>query len=319
MVLWTVTPDREATGRGAASPAPVADTRHTADDVAAGAVVQVASADPRAETSLRGASWDGAVRLDGDGRVIPDLGLRRRFDHALALTGELTLPLIREALAGSLAGEVEPRAVIDAMALFDRYIAYLTAVDGDADARAADPNRRLMALIRLRREHLGEAMAAGFFADEERLARHGIERRQITADVALDEGERRRRLEAVDASLPSALREARADALAAGDLAALDSEMQRRDADAASRHRERAARFGEAAAQRLALLDAQRADWDARVAAYVRERERLRLDMRQADATQQAAFAQLRARHFDEAGQRRIASLEAAGALPRSR
>ncbi|MGL6289176.1 MAG: lipase secretion chaperone, partial [Silanimonas sp.] len=243
-------------------------------------------------------------------------GLRRLFDHALTLVGERSNAAIRDALATHLRDQLPAAAAAEALVLYDRYLAYLAAVDREPALHAHDAEMRLSRLHALRHEHLGERMAEGFFGDEEALARHSIARRSIAADPTLDNATRQAQLAALDGALPHTLAAARRSAVQAAEAEALQAALDARQADAAARHRERAARFGEAAAQRLALLDAQRADWDARVAAYARERARLGLDPAQAEGAQQAAFAQLRARHFDAAGQRRIASLEAVGALP---
>ncbi|MFN8901341.1 MAG: lipase secretion chaperone [Lysobacteraceae bacterium] len=262
---------------------------------------------------LRGAAWDGALQVDAAGRVVPDLGLRRLFDHALAEVGERSDAALRARLAEHLARH-GPRVAAEAVGLFDRYVAYLRALDNAALSPLDDAEARHARAVALRRAWLGERMAEGFFAAEEARAAHGLARRALVADERLDAAERQRRLEALDATLPPELAAARREAGLAARAESLDAALAARPA--VERHHERAQRFGQAAAQRLALLDAQRADWDARVAAYVRERQRLGLDPAQAAGPQRAAFEQLRARHFDTPSQRRVASLEAIGALP---
>ena len=265
------------------------------------------------EGGLRGSTWDGALRVDSAGRVVPDLGLRRLFDHALAEVGERSNAALRAHLAERLAAH-GPAIAAEALGLFDRYVAYLRALDAAPPPTGDAPELRLAHAVALRRAWLGEAMAEGFFGAEEALARHSLARRALVADDRLDAAQRQRRLEALDATLPPERAAARREAELAARTQALDASLE--TTPPAQRQHERTRHFGAAAAQRLALLDAQRADWDARVAAYVRERQRLGLDPAQAEGPQRAAFEQLRARHFDTPSQRRVASLEAIGALP---
>lgn len=157
---------------------------------------------------LRGAAWDGALQVDAAGRVVPDLGLRRLFDHALAEVGERSDAALRARLAEHLARH-GPRVAAEAVGLFDRYVAYLRALDNAALSTLDDAEARHARAVALRRAWLGERMAEGFFAAEEARAAHGLARRALVADERLDAAERQRRLEALDATLPPELAAAR--------------------------------------------------------------------------------------------------------------
>ena len=71
-------------------------------------------------------------------------------------------------------------------------------------------------------------------------------------------------------------------------------------------------RYGSEAAERLAALDARRADWKRRLAAYRAERDGLLAD---GAASQEAALDALRERHFEANEITRVRALEAAGSL----
>jgi len=264
-----------------------------------------------ATSSLRGSAVDGGIMLH-ERRVVPDRELRRLFDWWLSLDGELTPAAIRAALASWLVERYDAMAAQRVLDLFDRYQQYRSAVAGIDTALPLEG--RLARLHELRVAWLGRELADAFFADEEREAALAIARRRVVADPLLTRDERTARIAALDARLPApeiAAREA--------DVEPWLVEAQTRgfDADGASdaeRRRERSALWGDAAAQRLATLDAQRADWDARIAAYRRERDALLATT--PPAHQELALADLRAQRFAPHEARRVESLEAIDALP---
>jgi lipase chaperone LimK len=159
---------------------------------------------------------------------------------------------------------------------------------------------------------LGRELAGAFFADEEREAGLALARRRVAGDALLTRGERAARIAALDAALPAPEREAREAELEPWLVEAQTRELAR--ATDAQRRRERSALWGTEAAQRLAALDAQRADWEARVAAYVRERDALPAST--SPAHRQMAITELRAQRFAPHEARRVESLEAIDALP---
>jgi len=265
-----------------------------------------------AQSSLRGTEVDGGLSFDAGGRAVPDAGMRRLFDYYLSLIGERDPAQIRQLLEEHLLQRYGAARAADALAYFDRYVAYLRRL---ADARIDALPRlqdRLDRTVALRREALGEAMATAFFADDEARARLTLERMAIAADASLDRDEKARRLAALDAAAGYAQRQ---EADTAALAAVQDDELARAHADAGQRAQAREALWGKEAAERLAQLDAERSRWDARVADYVQARDRIRADPRLSDAARAQALAALRAQRFDAAEQRRIVSLEAIGQL----
>jgi lipase chaperone LimK len=268
-----------------------------------------------AASSLAGTEIDGAVRFDADGRVLPDLDLRRRFDWYLALIGEFDATGIRALLAAHLVrehGTARAQRVLD---VFDRYVGYLAAVAAAQDIPARDAAGRLDWLADARARHLGAELHAAFYADEERYARHTLDRLAVARDPALDADERARRLAALAASLPDAQGRAHADAGTAALAAELDAQHALIDADAATRQAERTALWGADAARRLAELDQAEAAWQARIDAYLAARRAVEANAALDAAARAAAVDALRRARFSDVEQRRIASLEAVGAL----
>lgn len=271
-----------------------------------------AAADPMAalrarlaESSLRGAAIDGELSFDADGRLTADLGLRRLFDHFLSLSGEFSLADMRRLIDDTVRSMHGDAAADQAAGWFERYLTLLRAMD--VAAFPTDPLARAEALHALRRQHLGEDAARAMFGDEEAALDLALARRAVLHAGDLPADERARLLEALEETQPAALREVRLDSESA-ELA--ERQTRRFDAlaaDAATRHAERAALWGEEAAQRLARLDAERADWDARVAHYLSARDALGADP-------QALDAWLRG-NFSDTERRRLAALESIGAL----
>jgi lipase chaperone LimK len=301
---WTGVPAPAPGGRTAADVATDAGDAATSASPAA----TTSAADPLATGSLRGTAIDGDVRFDAGGALVLDAELRRLFDYHLSLIGELDLRGIRERLRQTLAARLDAARVEIVLAHFDRYTGYLQALSASAIAAETDPARRLEALRRLRRERLGEAMATGFFAEEEALAALTVRRIAIAADPALDADRKREALAALD-------REAGYTARASAELPALAEAIERNARTPAEREAARNAQWGEDAARRLAALDAERADWEARVRRYAAARARIDADAGLDTAARTRAITALRGQMFNATEQRRIASLEAIGRL----
>ena len=265
-----------------------------------------------AQSSLRGSEVDGGLAFDAVGRIVPDAGMRRLFDYYLSLIGERDPAQIRQLLQADLVQRHGAARAAEALAYFDRYVAYLQRL---ADARIDALPRlqdRFDRTVALRRDALGEAMATAFFAEDEARARLTLRRMAIAADASLDREEKARRLTALDAEAGYAQRQ---EADTAALAAAQDDELARSHADAAQRAEAREALWGREAAGRLAQLDAERARWDERVADYLVARSGIEADPRLSPADRARALAALRAQRFDAAEQRRIVSLEAIGQL----
>lgn len=273
---------------------------------------------PRSATlpaSLRDSAPDGAVTLDPNGRVRPDLELRRLFDYFLSALGERDVAAIRALLLDHVRALHGEAVAAEVAALFDRYVDYQQALA----AMNAPPGESLRARLErvrdLRRRLLEPGMAEAFFGDEERYTAYTLDRRDAMADASLDAAERDARLRELESRLSP---EQRASLREANVAVLVDEQNRQFDAlrlDPAQRQAEREALFGAEAAARLALADAEIAAWDARVRAYVQARDAIRADGRLDAAARDRAIATLQARSFDAAELRRIASLEAIGQL----
>jgi lipase chaperone LimK len=263
-------------------------------------------------SSLRGTEVDGSVSFDASGQVVLEPGLRRLFDYYLSLIGERDADQIRQLLAGHLLGRYGANQAQMVLKYFDRYVAYQQRLAETKIGDAVDPQERLEKAMALRHELLGDDMATAFFAEEEALAALTLKRMAIASDASLTAERKSERLAELDRSEG---RTARAEADTASAVADQERRFERTHATASQRATEREALWGKEAAERLALLDEQRARWDARIEQYLFERSRIEGDRSLSPAARAQALAALRARHFDGAEQRRVASLEAIGQL----
>lgn len=288
-------------------------TAEPAESGVARAAASARAVVPELPASLQGTVSDGGVTLDASGRLLPDLALRRLYDHFLSSIGERSIDEIRALLAARLDAITTPEGKRQALEAFERYLRYLREVDGASARLSSLPLReRLQALSDLRRQYLGSEMAGAFFNDEEAYQRYTLDSRDLADDTSLSADERAARQRELTAELPDPVRQPlleqqRVEADLA-DAQAID--MLASDAD--ERHRLRTERYGEEAAARMELLDRERAAWDARLSAYRSERARVQaLDA----AARQAALDAYLQRNFNDAEQRRIRSLEDIGEL----
>ncbi len=296
-----------------AVPADVTSSPSSAAPVAESSTPQLAT--PAWPASLRDSVPDGAVTLDGGGRVIASNDLRRLFDYFLSATGEVDAATIRALLLDHVRSRHGDAVAAEVAAQFDRYVDYLHAAANLGELPNEDLRARFERLQKLRVSMLDAATAEAYFGDEQRYTEYTLDRRDLIADAALDDATRQTRLDALDATLSPEQRNSRREAVAAQ---LVDEQSRQFDAlaiDPAQRQHERAALFGDEAARRLAEADAERAAWDARVASYVQARNALQTDPRLTPAQRASAIATLRARGFDANEQRRISSLEAIGQL----
>lgn len=264
------------------------------------------------DSSLRGTEVDGGVSFDANGDVLPDTALRRLFDYYLSLVGERHPAQIRELLKDHLLSRYGLQRAQSVLSYFDRYVGFLQRLAESKIGQSIDPHDRLAKVWALRREMLGDEMASAFFSEEEALAAFTLERMVIAADSHLTKAQKSQRLADLDRSSGHT---ARAEADIASIVADQDSRLDRANASVDRRAAERETLWGKEAAGRLAQLDEQRAQWDARIEQYLLVRSRIDADRSLSAAARAQALAALRAERFDAAEQRRIASLEAIGQL----
>ncbi|MDE2156372.1 MAG: hypothetical protein KGJ32_10830 [Xanthomonadaceae bacterium] len=246
------------------------------------------------EGSLRGTVADGGVSTGFGGRLKPDRALRRLFDYYLTLLGETDLRGIRQLLHEDLLHRhLDALLVGEVMQTFDRYARYQQAAAELADQPGLPLAGQFARVDALRRQMLGETLAEAFYGDEQASRQQLLQRLAIESERNLPDAEKARQLQALDAALPAAEREARARTRI-GDLVQQQTALlDDTHADPATRYAERAQTWGGAAAGRLAQLDQQRALWQARLDAYAQQSQRISANDALDAQQRQAALLQL--------------------------
>ena len=258
--------------------------------------------------SLEGTEPDGAIEADAAGHLVTNLELRRLFDHFLAASGEEPIATMRARIIAVLRARLPAPAAAEAIDLLDRYLGYrdaarLLVVPASASAG-------LDQVHELRAAWFSPAVVQAFFAEEELAIRAALARRDVLADLALSPAERERRLAELEARIPTAVRDARAAALAP--LNELNRETAMRAAGASDPQiaAARTEAFGAEAADRLAELDRAHAAWDARLAAFRAARAALSVDPRLDAAERQRRVDELLARSFTPPERIRVEALD---------
>lgn len=242
--------------------------------------------------SLRDTEVDGRLATDVHGRLIIDRELRRLFDYLLAGASEQPIDLLRARLRDLAAAQGGEALATEALEAFDQYLSYLRAEAELGRRQSDDLQARLDALIALRRRALGAATAEAYFGEEERYA-------QATLDRAQD----------ADPAWSAARRDATEHQRALEQT----TQFEQLDLDAAQRWEERETLYGAEAADRLAELDAQQAQWDARLQDWAARRAALQAEESMSPEQREQAISTLFESMFDEAERRRVQALEGEG------
>jgi lipase chaperone LimK len=269
-----------------------------------------AAALPPLPASLAGSEPSGGLRALG-GRFVPGREALDLFDWFFSASGEEPDETIRARILAEIRKRLPGPAAAEAEAFFARYLAYRAAAEAlfAAEPASEDLERRFQRIREIRREAFGAGVAADLFAEEEAITAIDLERRRVAQDGALPPEERERRLAALDAELPEAERESRAQVRQAIDLRAAEAALRADGASPSEIQAERERRVGPEAAGRLAALDAQRATWNERVAAYRTERAALRAQARSPEEYA-SQLSSLRDAHFPGPDRVRIEALD---------
>lgn len=207
-----------------------------------------------------------------DLRLSPEL--IRRFDYWLTTHGERDLPAIRADIQADLTDELNPRRLLRAMRLLDAYVAYKTELSrlqplptGTYDAAAL--GQQLQAIRGVRGRHFTPDETLALFGPDDTTDDHALARLRIAQDPTLTPPERSRQLARLSQRLPPEQRAAETEPVLHLSVADAVAEARARGADATEVRSIRTRLVGPEAAERLARVDAEQADWQARVQGYL--------------------------------------------------
>lgn len=265
--------------------------------------------------SQRDTVADGQIRSDADGLQL-DEGLIRLFDYHLAALGEQTLDQITHHIERDLASKLSPKAAANAQRLLKQYLAYKTALialDKDASLQGdqlAVLERRLNAQRALRLTFFSVHENQALFGWQDRFDTDALARQKVQQNAALSAAQKLAQLTELDRQLPPemlAARQAPVQHLALND--SVTAARQRGASDTEIYHL-RAMNVGDEAATRLATLDKEEADWQARIKAYLADVAIIRSQTGLDEAARNKAIIQLRQSRFNETEQLRLVAYE---------
>lgn len=272
-------------------------------------------------SSLRGTEVDGGFRVDEEGNLIVEIGIKRYFDYFMATVGEESLAEITARIHHSISTQLQEPAKSQALAILQDYLSYKTALYeleqqyGEfnpmsfSESQIPQLTERLDAMFNARRAHMSESVVDAFFAEEEAIDRYTLERLTVMHDSALSEAEKANKMAQLEQMLPEHVREQRAEATQYQRYAIEEAKLKSNNASPAEIHQLRAQEFGEEGAARLAALDEKRAVWNRRLQQYRAEK----LQLEKSGLSEQDLGPQineLRARHFSEIEIRRVKALD---------
>lgn len=231
--------------------------------------------------SMEGTRPDGDVRQDGAQQLVVDAELGYLFDYYLAGLGERELDAIRAEIERELERRLAPNAARQAKVLLGKYLDYKRALatlesslKPDKDMLAGARARR-DAMLKLRKAYFTEREIAGLFGHADAYDADALARLEVAQNKQLSASQRQAQLAALDAALTPEQRAQREAPVAIVKVENAVAQMRAQGAGDNEVYRARAAAFTPEAAARLAELDREQAQWQARIAAYLQQRSQL--------------------------------------------
>ncbi len=240
--------------------------------------------------SLEGTVVAGDLRVDGNGRFLPDPDALRFLDYWAQARGEEPAQVLRGRVEREVAVRLPGTARADALAAFDAYLRYL-AESRVLEAESTDPDAlaaQYAAQRELRERIFGPATAYALFREQVEVERVTLERRRIMTDTTLTDRQRIARLAELRARLPEEIQEEEVAAYS-------DLRLSREDPGPGPSATEDAYEPGASGE-----VPSSEASWATRMAAYREERDRVLYNVRNAPEEAKSVFLRrVRERHFE--------------------
>lgn len=263
--------------------------------------------------SLRGTQVDGSLTTDSRGDLIVTEHLRDLFEYYLATVGEVELTQALGLIDRSLAAQLTEPALSQARALLDDYLQYkhdLAELEQSLPVVSdlAALNEREQAVRRLRGEHFDPLVQVALFGAEQDYNQYHLDRLAIVHDDTLGPAERADALEQLRQQQPEALREALAVQVHQ-QLSQQTQALQQAGGAPEELRQLRLELVGPEATQRLEQLDAEREQWNRRLAAFDAQRQAILDEPGLADSDKRDGLSALLEDNFDERERLRVAAL----------
>ncbi|HET8707614.1 MAG TPA: lipase secretion chaperone, partial [Pseudomonadales bacterium] len=162
----------------------------------------------------------------------------------------------------------------------------------------------------LKRAYLSSEAVDAFYGEEESYDRFWIEKVKIMQHPQLTEVEKAQKIAEIELLLPDTLRRAMEQSQLANKLQEQTQQLLDKGGSAAELQQLRESSVGVAAAERLSALDSQRAQWQARVDTWFKQKDEIMQNRNLAETDKAQLLAELRGQYFNEAELRRVQALE---------
>ena len=211
--------------------------------------------------------------------------------------------------------KLSPAAAAEAKRLLGRYLDYKRAlVDVEKNMKLAGSNAatlraRLVAMQQARSQFFTAQEAQGLFGFNDAYDMDAVARMEVAEDKSLNEAQKQSKLQQLDAAMPTALREEREAPLRIVKAEETVQSMRAKGATEQDIYQYRAATFSPEAAARLAEVDKEQEQWNARIAGYQQERKTILANV-QNESAKQLALQQLRQNRFNAEEQNRLVAYE---------
>lgn len=263
--------------------------------------------------SLQGTHVDGMLEVDHNGHLLITEQIRHLFDYFYTTVGEISFEQASANIRQHLASQLQQPALGQALGLLDDYIAYKTALveleqafpviaDIDGLRGRADAVQRLRAGIFSAEAH------QAFFAAEKVFNSFSLERLAIMHDENIPDADKGAMIEDLRNSLPQDMQDLLVPQIHQV-LTEQTETLQASGADAGQIRELRLSLVGPEATGRLESLDAQRQQWQLRVAEFSAERQAIIEHPGLAEVDKRQAIEDLEAQRFAPNERLRLASL----------
>lgn len=309
--LFLLSPDPEPAPEGSVTN--VQPATSTQADTSDRAPARTGTRELPLDDTVEGIAIDGAIRVDMNGNLVYDRDLRRFMDFFIGLTRSPDdETAMRERMRQAMRDrEVPDRVRQDVMDALDRYLDYRDAA-ATLETRIGEVSPEqtrtvLRELKQLRRSHMGEAMAEGFFGREQRRIENQLARQRVQSNTDLSTAEKRQRILDLEKKLSEHAQRVRERSRTYTNLREETRRLREDGASEAEIQALRRRELGAEAANRLAELDDQRAQWQRRLAQYQAQKQAIQNNDNLTTTDRQEALNKLRSAHFDSEAERRRA------------
>lgn len=264
--------------------------------------------------SQEGTKPDGDLKVAPNGLVV-DAELGHLFDYYLSAMGEKSLAAIKVETERELDRKLSPAAAAQAKKLLARYLDYkrdLIDVEKNikvANSQAAGIRARINALNQVRAKYFSAEEIKGLFGFNDAYDQDALARIEVEENKALNPEQKQQALAKLDQQLPPEIRAAREAPLKLTKVEEQVAQIRAKGGTDQDIYQLRAKAFSPEAAARLAEVDREEAQWQARIKAYLAQRNQIRQSA-QSEAQQLAAIAALRQQQFSEQEQIRLPAYE---------